>query len=275
MWTHEQFNTFTSLIFEDYGPPPGRPEAPVILYLPGVQGDWTPMWHMAPLVAEHFRLIVTAYPRQCTWTLDDHATAALNLMDELRLGSVHLLAESFGSLVGWALTLRAPERVRSIVLAGGFSQSPQPVGARLARHLMHWVSPHFLDDMVKMYVNWIAGPEVRKNAQLCAQAFMAVKSKPGWRACANRMRIIYGTDLRARLGEIRVPVGYIGGERDRIVPVRREIATLQQSLAPACRFRAHLIPREPHPILAARPYECTQWLSRWITELEIERVAAV
>src|SRR5690349_15647401 len=119
MLTDRFFNSNTGLIFHDYGPPKSNPEAPALLYLPGVQADWTPFRRIAPLLAQRWRLIATCYPRRLDWLLPDYAAAALNLLDKLQISEAHVLAESFGSLVGWELTLSAQHRVKSMVLAGG------------------------------------------------------------------------------------------------------------------------------------------------------------
>jgi pimeloyl-ACP methyl ester carboxylesterase len=268
MLTHDLFNSNTDLIFHDYGAPRNFPAAPVLLYLPGVQADWTPFRTIAPLLASRWRLIATCYPRQCAWSLADFGAAALRLLDKLEIDQAHVLAESFGSVVGWELTLAAQHRISSLVLAGGFCRSPKPIGARLARKAMHWVPNQILEKFVDNYVKWLGLEELESTHPLAGQPFLAVRSRQGWRAGAHRMRLIYRADYRPRLTEIKIPVGYIGGGRDWVVPVRREIATLEKLLPAACGFRSKLWENDPHPILPTRPADCAAWLGEWINEIE-------
>lgn len=274
MLCHEQFNTREGLLFEDYGAPHGKPDAPVLLYLPGVQGDWTPLWGIAPLFRHRYRLIATAYPRQCGWSLEDHARAAQRLLDDLGIQSAHVLGESFGSIVGQMLALLEPARVTSLVMAGGFCQPPTPWGAMLASRLFRKVSPKVLDSMVRWYVRLNAGQRLRVDRRMYAQAFLAVRSRRGWHACANRMKIIYSTDLRTRLGELKVPMAYMGGERDLVVPVRREVSSFQKLLRPECGFRYKLYANKPHPILPSHPHECAAFIAEWVRDVENGRLRA-
>ena len=98
---------------------------PPTVYLPGVHGDWTPLEQARPLLNRKLRLVETAYPRVANWTLEHFARSLEELMNQLGVQSAHLIAESFGSLVGWQFGLNFPERVRSLVLVGGFARPPR------------------------------------------------------------------------------------------------------------------------------------------------------
>lgn len=263
------FDHAQGLLYHDHGPPAEQPTAPALVYVPGVQGDWTPMHRTGALIAEFSRLVLTAYPRNPAWTLEDHARAVLAVLDHLGLERAHLLAESYGSLVAWQVALLAPQRVQSIAIAGGFVLSPQRVGAACAAVFHRHGPPWLMEAMVQGYLRWATRhsrhPEIASFRRSC---FPAIRAPQGWQALANRMRIIARADMRPHLPAIQCPVGYFGGAWDVVVPVRREIRTLRRGLGQACRFRAELFPRTAHDVLPARPRESAAWIRQWLGECE-------
>jgi len=260
------FENSTDLLSRVSGPP----TAPVVVYLPGLHGDWTPLWRIREPLARHLRLVEIAYPRAAAnWTLDDYVTRLGDLFDRLGLASVHLLAESFGSLVGWVFACRHPERVRSLLVAGGFSVSPGRVRVALAELGLRLFPAALLDKGVDLYLLYLNRRGFPGNAfRREGEFFPATRTRLGWRATRNRLKIIRQTDLRGRLGELRVPVFYFGGARDIIVPVRREIATLRRHLRPECNFHSVLFPKAPHPIIPARYRQVARLILAWIRRRE-------
>lgn len=239
----------------------GPEDAPVVVYLPGLHGDWTPLNRTRLHLSRHFRLVELSYPQRAEWDLADYADAAEERLTELGLGPVHLLGESFSSLVCWELLRRHPRRALSLTLAGGFCQPPHPRGLRLLA-LGFGVLPGALwnrgVEAYCMSLAWRARP-VAGDAQQ-EPLFFAARGRRGLRAMRKRLAIIQSADFRSLLGELTLPVGYIGGGSDPIVPVRREIETLRRGLPAACRFRWRLVDGAPHPILPARPVECTRFI---------------
>lgn len=244
----------------------GAPEGPALVYIPGIHGDWTPMWRIRELLGRSFRLVEVSYPRAATdWTLEDYVARLVELFDRLGLSSAHLLAESFGSLVGWDFTCRHPGRVKSLMVAGGFCRTPGRVKVALADFALGLIPAWILDRFVDLYLAFLVRRGFPRDAFLrSGEFFPATRTARGWRSTHNRLRIIRRTDVRRRLGELRVPVLYFGGARDRIVPVRREIATLRGALAPECAFREVLFPAAPHPIIPARYPQVAALIAEWI-----------
>lgn len=248
----------------------GPEGAPALVYVPGIHGDWTPLWRIRELITRHWRLVEIAYPRSAThWTLDDYVSRLGDLFDHHDLASVHLLAESFGSLIGWTFACRHPERVRSLLVAGGFSVSPGRVKVAAAELALHLFPAALLDKAVDFYLLYL----IRRGFPSSAfhregEFFTATRTSFGWRATRNRLKIIRKTDLRGSLGELRVPIFYFGGAWDWIVPVNREIATLNRHLHPACKFHSHLFPKAPHPIIPSRYRQVAQLIFDWIHQHE-------
>lgn len=248
----------------------GSEDVPPVVYLPGIHGDWTPLEGARPRLNAKVRLIEAAYPRVDHWTLNDFADALDALLDDLGLQSAHVVGESFGSLVGWQFGLTRPDRVRSFVLIGGFSQAPNRRSVRSAKWALRLLPTFAFEKGIDTYVSYKSrkgerrpshGPEI--------PPYPAARTRRGKRATMNRMTIVQRTDFRGHLDKVTFPVRYIGGEMDRVVPVHRELATLAELLPPHCEFDARLLARAPHAIIASHPEETSAHICDWVSEIEL------
>jgi pimeloyl-ACP methyl ester carboxylesterase len=248
----------------------GDPQAPAIIYLPGVHGDWTPQVRARPILSRDFHFVETAYPRTHHWSIDDYARALKELLDDLGIDSAHIVGESFGSLVAWKFGIANPERFRSFTLVGGFSRPPRFRVAAAAAVALKSLPTNLLEAAIDLYVAAkSAAGEHRETFQ--SGAYPAARTVRGRRATANRMTIIQESEFQNHLQEIRFPVRYVGGARDIVVPVRREIATLGASLPPHCDFQSALVAGAPHALIASHPEQTVQHILRWVRELEDQR----
>lgn len=107
----------------------GRPGQPPLLMLhgsgPGVSA-WA-NWRLSlPVLSQQRRVLApdlagfgdTERPAGVRYTMDGWVQQALDLLDALDLPQVDLVGNSFGGALALALTLRAPQRVRRLVLMG-------------------------------------------------------------------------------------------------------------------------------------------------------------
>src|SRR5687768_14856871 len=123
---------------------------PTLVYLPGLHGDWTLVSSFRVALGDRVQFVEFAYPRTVTWTLEEHARAVLDKLAAHDIREGWILAESFGSVVAWAvlgeLTGRrragdgapyqaASFEVKGVILAGGFVRYPFSLMVRLARAL--------------------------------------------------------------------------------------------------------------------------------------------
>lgn len=244
----------------------GNEAGPVGIYLPGVQGDCTPLVRARPLLREGARLIEVNYPRRTDWRLEDFARAVARLLDARGLSGAHILAESFGSLVGWQFAFMYPERVRSLILVGGFTRTPNLYRVLAARWGLFALPSLAFEAGVNTYIhyrrrNW-------KETYNVSELYPAVRTPAGRRAAVARLALIQGTSFRSKLEKARFPVRYIGGGRDAMVPVRREIAVLEDRLPAEADFRWRLIEEAPHVVVASHARTTSGQLLSWMKEIE-------
>jgi pimeloyl-ACP methyl ester carboxylesterase len=260
--------TATELVHQISGPE----DAPAVIYLPGVQGDWTANEAARTHLSRETRLIEVAYPRTSTWSLADFSNALQRLLDRLGLTSVHVAGESFGSLVAWETAFGHPQRIKSLLLVGGFAQPPAYRVATSAKWALRGMPTIMLEAGIDVYVYYKGRKgEQRLGRSLGVAPYTAVRTRRGKLATANRMAIIERTDMRERLHRVRQPVRYIGGDSDTVIGVHRELSTLQQQLPAHCEFECELIQGGPHAIIASHPERTARTLTRWILDIEQSR----
>lgn len=264
-------DTASELVYQVSGPT----DAPAIVYLPGVHGDWTPNEAARMHLTRGARLVEVAYPRREEWALGDFAASLVRLLDRLDIGSAHLVGESFGSLVAWEAGLTQPDRVSSLLLVGGFVQPPPFRVATSAKWFLRGLPTPALEMGIDAYVHYKSRKgERRLGKSEGVSPYAASRTRGGKRATANRMAIIERSDFRERLSRVPHPVRYIGGSNDTVIPVARELSTLRQHLPAHTTFESQLIDGAPHAIIVSHPEITTGALTRWVNDIEQSRKAA-
>jgi pimeloyl-ACP methyl ester carboxylesterase len=157
------------------------------------------------------------------FSMEQFADDAVAVLDALGIASAHVLGMSMGTFVAQVMALRAPERVRSLVLAGGgpggpehapipaetleawleSSQLPPPEFVRQTMHLSF--SPGWSDAHPERYEELVAARLEHPTPPECWQAQFAAAG-----------RFLQDGAPVERIG---VPVLVIHGDADRVVPL--------------------------------------------------------
>lgn len=153
----------------------------------------------------------------------DYPLDLVALLDHLNLDRVDLLGSSFGSTISLRAAAAHPERIRRVVLQGGFARRPLiRIERGLARIGRYW--PWLMGELpirdrvmrrLESHAFVTAPPEI-------FDFLIANSGRTPVRAAARRALILDKLDLRPMLPAVRVPVLMIGGDRDTIVPRRYE-----------------------------------------------------
>src|SRR5258706_3116833 len=83
----------------------GPTDKPVLIYLPGLHGDWTLIANFKQALGSELRFVEITYPRTTVWSLNQYASGVLDALASAGIRTGWLLGESFGSQVVWE-TLR-------------------------------------------------------------------------------------------------------------------------------------------------------------------------
>lgn len=139
----------------------------------------------------------------------------LGVLDALGLESAHFLGSSMGGFFGLAAALRAPQRLRSLVLCHTgcrFGIPAEIVRARAAA-LEHQSMETYAALVVSQALAQPADPFV---AEWLAEIIAANDRRPYARFLTE---VLAGFDLSSRVAEIELPALVLGGARDRVIPV--------------------------------------------------------
>ncbi len=211
----------------------GESAGPPLVFIHGMNDlarSFAPV--MARLVDAGFRCV--AYDLPCGdgdganlgMVRHPHFTADLVcLLDHLGVVRCDLFGSSFGSTIALRTAGEHPDRVRRVVLQGGFARRPLHWSERgLARLGRYWFGVRMGDLPFRGRQMWqLEGGPFAGLADAAAWRFLLANTagSPA-RACALQTLMLDRLDLRPLLGRVRSPVLMIGGDRDGIVPRRYE-----------------------------------------------------
>ncbi len=251
----------------------GPASLPRLIYLPGLHGDWTLVSSFRAAVAGNVRFVEFTYPRSLTWRVEDYAAAIEEALAAHGLRSGWLLAESFGSQVGWAMVERQKRpattsggpsfSISGVILVGGFVKHPWPWGARLMRHLGQ-VTPmpvyRALLSGYEFYAHFRhrQAPETRASIR----EFVARRTLPDRQAMRARLELVATNDPRSIARRTTVPVFYLAGLVDPLVPWPWVRWWLRRN-CPGYRG-GKTCWRADHNVLGTQPKLAAQILLRWI-----------
>lgn len=107
---------------EDTGPPPGYPDAPVLVMGHGLLFSTTMWRHQVEALRSTYRCVTIdwrgqgASPAAASYDMDSLYGDAVALIEHLDVGPVHYLGLSMGGFVGQRVAARRPDLVRSLTL---------------------------------------------------------------------------------------------------------------------------------------------------------------
>lgn len=180
---------------------------------------------VAPL-ATRFRVVLHDHrgvgrssPAPIVANAEAMADDVLRLMDALGIGRAHLVGHSTGGAIGQHIALRAPDRLKSLVLSASWA-GPTPLFVQTfvtRRDILINSGP--LNYM--MVGTLLATPAawLQSRFQSAADYFRERLAEfPGLETELARLNAVMTHDLRHRIGEIRVPTFVIGAADDQLTP---------------------------------------------------------
>jgi pimeloyl-ACP methyl ester carboxylesterase len=242
----------------------GDATLPVLVYLPGLHGDWTLANGLRQALAGRVRFVDFLYPSRTDWGLAQYADGIEAALLGQGVEQGWLLAESFGSQVAWAILARARKfHAEGLILAGGFVRHPMNLGVRLAA----WGNRHAPFFLIRaLLVLYGLGfqlcfrPDPEQAAGL--NEFLARRTREDRRALIHRYGLIAGNDPREIARQVNLPVYYLTGLADPIVPWPLVRAWLKRHCLTYRGWR--LVWRAEHAVLASAPRQSARQILAWM-----------
>jgi pimeloyl-ACP methyl ester carboxylesterase len=194
---------------------------PTVIYLPGTHGDWTLNTGFRREMEGQARLVEFTFPRTLDWSLVSHANAVEQKLLENKIDHGWILAESFASQLAWAWIGQNSKtfQIDGIILAGGFVRHPIIPAVHFAKFLTRNMPLSLLKLILWFYAIYARtregdSPEVRE----ALREFVQRRTREDLLAAAHRLHLIAQNDLRSIARNANVPVFYLTGFVDPIVP---------------------------------------------------------
>jgi pimeloyl-ACP methyl ester carboxylesterase len=211
--------------------------------------------HVVPVLAER-HLVATpdmpgfgaSPPLGRGFVLEDVADALASALSALP-GPIDLLGNSLGGAVAIVLAERRPDLVRRLILAAPAGLAPHrpPIPAIAGR-----VSATVVAARRRVAPRLVASTAARRvllyglltdpAAASAEEARAIIAASRGAQRVGPAIAVVAAADLRSRLAQLTVPVGFLWGARDHLFPV----STLEQLRALVPGAHAEVIQRAGH-----------------------------
>jgi pimeloyl-ACP methyl ester carboxylesterase len=244
----------------------GEPFGRVLVYLPGLHGDWTLVGAFREAVKPRVSFIDMVYPRTVTWSLRDYARGVADGLRAQNCTGGWLLAESFGSQVAWAM-LAEPDlgwEVQGVVFSGGFVRYRPRALALYGARVLDRISARAFQRPLRLYIRLAQRLRARyPGSRADADEFVRRRTDADKAAAAHRLRLIAEADWRAVAQQTRLPVFHLTGLVDPIVPWWPVHRWLRRH-CPGFRG-ARVLARSDHNVLGCAPRQAANQVLTWMS----------
>jgi 3-oxoadipate enol-lactonase len=258
------------LYYETHGPAPGSPGAgTAVLLAHGAGGNSLSWWQQIPALSDRYPVITFDHrhfgrsrdiedgPGRIAFGSD-----VRRLLDHLGVDRVHFVGHSMGGRTAFGLVSRAPDRLVSLVYSGtnggcvddryrAQRQQLEEDGTLSGTLLQRALAEGFRAESPEMHFLYgrIRSWNPRRGADFLAPT--------------GRMVNRHGTTAD-RLRELGVPILWVVGEHDRVVPP--QLIRISHDLTPGSRF--HLVEGAGHSAYFERPDDWNGAVRSFLDEVE-------
>lgn len=234
---------------------------PPVLLLNGIAmtaASWQPV---AAALAERFTVVrcdlrgQLMSPGTPPADVGDHVDDVVELLDDLGVGAVHVLATSFGGAVGALLAARTPGRVRSLMSvasADGFTDSMADEVARWREATVRSLAGPdrgVLSDVLEPVVYSPAWVEAHREERAVRRRQIAALPQRFFEDLIGLLDSAASFSLHDELGAIRCPALVVAAELDGFIP--RERCRALADAIPGAGFR--VLPGAGHAVVVEQP----------------------
>jgi pimeloyl-[acyl-carrier protein] methyl ester esterase len=221
-----------------------------LVLLPGLDGTgelFAPF--VAALGAVPFQVMAYPHDRVMVYAeLEAHTAAKLPTNEDFVL-----LAESFSGPIGISLAASRPPGIKGLILCASFAANPLPLFGSLGGVIGALPAVRI---PARLAEPWLyAGRATAELREAHASAISRVSAK----VINARVAAVLGVDYLARLAKVAVPILYLHGLADRLIPASAGQAILD------CRPDVDLVEIDgPHFLLQCEPAACADAVKKFM-----------
>lgn len=194
----------------------GLPERPSFVYLPGLDGSGDLLYYQEPELAGKFRVVRIRFRDRGPFDMQVLLADLEQRLADEGVERFWLCGESFGSSVAISYALAQPDRVERLVIVNGFAYLPRRAllvgGYLLARSLSRAVA-RLLRTTVAVPIMAVDGIPRDRRAR-----FLDVAARQDLDGYAWRLKVLRDFDVRGQLQRLSMPVLFLAGTLDKVVP---------------------------------------------------------
>lgn len=228
---------------------PVRPLAPLLVYLPGMDGMGTLFDVQVPHLSRWFtvRGLAIAPDLSLDWCTLVQRLAALITQEQqgMRQRPVYLCGESFGGCVALEFAMQFPQLVDRLILVNPASSLPRQPWLHGSGWLAQCLPPWLYDLSCLALVELLVNRE-RVTAAIYRTLLQIVRSLPQRTVAGRLEQLRWFVPAPTALRQIRHPTLILASGADRLLPSVAEATYLQRLLPQA---RSHLLPHSGHACL--------------------------
>ncbi len=194
------------------------PSTDTVVLVPGLDGTAELFYRQAPLLASAFNVVAFPLPDKRQATMHDLIDDLVALITEVSNDPVILCGESFGGALSMSLALQRPDLVEGLVIVNSFPYLDNRIELAIAPRvikLVPWAAMPFIRRFTefRLHSAHVLDEDLRE-----FRTRMRGIQRDGY---IRRLEIIADYDIRDRLGELSMPVLFLAGTDDRLVPSAR------------------------------------------------------
>jgi aminoacrylate hydrolase len=228
---------------------------PAFVYVSGIEGTGKNFYKQAIDLERDHTVITFPLRPVGRYGIDDLVDDLIGVIRDAGVERVTILGESFGGLLVLAAALKHPGYFERIIIVNSFACFPHRAKINLGVAL-YSVLPYSLLKAyrTKTAPRTIFSTDVEEQDRRAFREHTRAVRPEGY---LTRLRIIRGTDLRARLPEIKVPVLVVAGTEDHLL---NSVEAARVMCAGLPRARLKLLEGTGHMALLSSRVRVRDWL---------------
>jgi pimeloyl-ACP methyl ester carboxylesterase len=231
---------------------------PGLLYVPGIEGTGKNFYKQAADLARDHTVISFPWRPAGRYGMQELVDDLLWVIRDSGFERVTILGESFGGSVVLTAALERPDYFERMIIVNSFASFPHRAKINLGVAL-YSVLPYSL---LKAYRTKTArhtlfSTDVEEEDRRAFREHTREVRPEGY---LTRLRIIRGTDLRARLPEIKVPALIVAGTEDNLLD---SVGAARVMAAGLPRARLKLLEGTGHMALLSKRVRVRDWLAEF------------